>query len=154
MKALSLRPEWAMPVLLGLKTIECRTWKTAYRGNLLICSSARKTPATIAGKALCIVTLDEIEPFTKDHMFDAYMEDLEQPQNAYAWHLSNLRWVKPFDVKGKLNFYEVEDSKVNIISEELSNHKAFERFYMPLMYWGKEKDLDKRFMTMLDDIWT
>ena len=99
MKAVSLRPEWAMPVMLGLKTVECRTWRTEHRGDLLICSSARPCPGAVAGKALCVVTLDDIEPFEARHLWDAYMDDC--PRGAWAWKLSGLRWVEPFDVTGR-----------------------------------------------------
>ena len=53
MKSLSLNPYWAHCVLCGEKTIECRTWKTDYRGDLLICSSnIPKIEGTIAGHGL------------------------------------------------------------------------------------------------------
>ena len=40
MKALSIQNPYAHIILCGEKTIENRTWKTKYRGDLLICSSA------------------------------------------------------------------------------------------------------------------
>ena len=40
MKALSIIPWYAMDILEGYKTVECRTWKTNYRGPILICSSS------------------------------------------------------------------------------------------------------------------
>ena len=87
MKALSLRPEWAMPVMLGLKTIECRSWKTDYRGELLICASAKPCPGTIAGHALCTVELVDIEPFTREHLYGSYMDEMP-PDGCYAWHIN------------------------------------------------------------------
>ena len=39
MKALSVKQPWASCIIDGGKTVECRTWKTSYRGPLLICSS-------------------------------------------------------------------------------------------------------------------
>lgn len=41
MKALSLRQPWAWLVVTGYKTIETRTWKTNYRGLLLIHASGK-----------------------------------------------------------------------------------------------------------------
>lgn len=134
MKALSLRPEWAMPVLLGWKTIECRTWKTDYRGDLLICSSSRPCACAIARHALCIVSLDKIEPFTGRHLDDACMDIV--PKNAYAWHLSNLRWIEPFEVKGKLHIYDVPDDLIKEIPESISNVDALRTYYEPLVKWG------------------
>ena len=128
-----------MPVLFAQKTIECRSWKTDYRGDLLICSSAKKCPATISGKALCIVSLDDITPFTAEHMDGALMDGLEMPDNCYAWHFSNLRWIEPFDVKGKLHLYDVDDELIKIIPETISDVDALKRFYEPLVYWGRNK---------------
>lgn len=139
MKALSLRPEWAMPVLLGMKTIECRTWKTDHRGDLLICASSRRCPATIAGKALCVVTLDGIEPFRAEHLQAAMLDDDELPESAYAWHLSSLRWLEPFDVKGRLRLFEVPDDFVREIPETISDQDALRRFYEPHIFWGRDE---------------
>ncbi len=36
MKALSIKQPWAAAIATGLKTIETRTWKTKYRGPILI----------------------------------------------------------------------------------------------------------------------
>lgn len=45
MKALSLNADFAMLVLLGEKTIECRTWRTNYRCDILICANSKKSKA-------------------------------------------------------------------------------------------------------------
>lgn len=42
MKALSLREPWATLILLGRKRIETRSWRTNYRGPLLLHASAAK----------------------------------------------------------------------------------------------------------------
>ena len=39
MKALSIKEPWATLILEGKKTIETRTWKTNYRGEILLCAS-------------------------------------------------------------------------------------------------------------------
>lgn len=63
MKALSIHPVYAGLIWAGDKTIECRSWRTDYRGDLLICSTAKKIKDTIPGHALCVVTLADIVPF-------------------------------------------------------------------------------------------
>ena len=65
MKALSLLPYWAMDILEDYKTVECRTWKTDYRGTIVICSSIRKQHRCIASHALCLADLVDIVPFKK-----------------------------------------------------------------------------------------
>ncbi len=39
MKALSIQPYYATMIALGFKWIELRSWKTDYRGWILICAS-------------------------------------------------------------------------------------------------------------------
>ena len=41
MKALTVRQPHAQLILLGEKTLELRSWRTHYRGPLLICAGAR-----------------------------------------------------------------------------------------------------------------
>lgn len=139
MKALSLRPEWAMPVLLCQKTVECRTWKTDYRGRLLICASARKCPATIAGKALCTVELIDVVPFGPEHLEDALLYPEDVPDGAWAWIIGNVEWIEPFDVKGKLHLFDVDDGLIRVIPPEVDDGEALRRFYEPHIWWGRDK---------------
>lgn len=44
MKTLSIRQPWASIICTGIKDVENRTWKTNYRGKLLIHSSSYKCP--------------------------------------------------------------------------------------------------------------
>jgi activating signal cointegrator 1 len=50
MKALSVIQPWASLIILGAKRFETRSWKTGYRGPLLIHSSKKLPPAA---EALC-----------------------------------------------------------------------------------------------------
>ena len=140
MKAISVQNQWAFFIACGDKTIECRSWKTEYRGDLLICSSSNpKIPGMVSGCAVCIVSLDDVTQFRRKHLEDACMDGMPEP-NSYAWHLSNVRLIKPFPVKGKLNFYNVDDNLVEIVAgadgsltdEELDS--ALTEYYMPLSY--------------------
>ena len=135
MKALSLMPEWAMPVLLGSKTVECRTWKTDYRGELLICASSKVRPGSIAKHALCIVNLADIVPFRKKHLEAAGM-DVMPAAESYAWIFDNLIWIEPFEVKGKLHVFDVPDEKIKIIPPQVDNVTALKKYYEPLMTWS------------------
>src|SRR4051812_45890081 len=51
MKALSLLQPWANLVVMGVKTIETRSWTTAYRGELLIHASLGKAGALLSSGA-------------------------------------------------------------------------------------------------------
>ncbi|MFR7746081.1 MAG: hypothetical protein ACLU06_01430 [Eggerthellaceae bacterium] len=138
MKALSLTPDWAIDVLLGYKMVECRTWKTDYRGPLLICASSQAWPGSIAKHALCVVDLVDIVPFAKKHLNAACMDAMPKP-GSFAWILENLRWVKPFEVKGKLHLYDVPDEKIEFIPAEIDNATALKTYYEPLMTWSNRE---------------
>jgi hypothetical protein len=54
MKALTIRQPWATLIVMGIKNIENRSWKTNYRGELLIHAGKAKDPyAMQAGERLC-----------------------------------------------------------------------------------------------------
>lgn len=142
MKAISIRQPFAHFILCEEKTIECRSWRTDYRGDLLICASAApKIKDTIPGHALCIVRLDSIEPFKKEHLNAACFGDMPE-EKSYAWHLTDVRLVKPFPVKGKLNFYEVDDDLIEIVDDSTATEEQMQAWYEenfePLLYKGKK----------------
>ena len=97
MKALSVHPMYACDIAVGEKPEEYRTWKTEYRGDLLICASQYNDGWCFPrGYALCVADLYDI---TKD-------------DDCYAWQLRNIRPIVPFKVKGKLHLYEVDDKLI------------------------------------------
>lgn len=95
----------------GTKNIEYRTWDTKHRGDLLICSSANpQVPGMMSGCALCVVELVDTQ--------------YDPANDVYEWHLSNVRKIKAFPVKGKLNFFEVDDALIHFADEEHQNAQA------------------------------
>lgn len=76
-----------------------------------------KIKDTIPGHALCVARLDSIEPFKKEHLEGACMGDMPEGK-CYAWHLTDIRAIYPFPVKGKLNFFNVDDSLIKIVDDE------------------------------------
>lgn len=116
MKALSVKQPYASLIVEGEKTIEVRSWKTDYRGDILIISSAR--PAykhefddMPNGVLVGVVELVDIVPLQKKHLYDAYMdEDLNDADlvGQFAWILKNPRiYDSHLPVKGKLKLFEV-----------------------------------------------
>lgn len=147
MKALSLWPLWAMEILEGYKTIECRTWKTDYRGTIVICSSSHKQHRCIASHALCLADIVDIVPFRRKHLKDAGMDQMPDG-SCYAWILDNIRPIVPVLVKGKLHLWEY-DGKIELLDEKKfkskKEEKAFWDWYDSLYYlsprglkWEKE----------------
>ena len=151
MKALSIDPEYAWKIHDGEKTVECRTWKTDYRGPLLICASKIPVPGYISGHAICAAELVDIVPFTEEHLDAANMDEMPDVP-CYAWILDNVQVVKPFHVRGKMGLFDVEDALVeyqeNDRTEDMDD-EAFElyasKFYIayefPLLYMpGKHNE--------------
>lgn len=117
MKALTIYPEYCLDIYTGKKTIECRTWKTNYRGELLICAAKRPTPGCICGYAYFTVKLTDIEPFTRD-MLDAACLDEMPDVPCFAWHVEDRQPVYPIEVRGKQGLFEVDDSLIKYVMDD------------------------------------
>ena len=118
MKALSIRPDYVFDIISGEKTIEYRSWQTDYRGDLLICATAKKIPGTIPGHALLVCRLKEVEK-------------LPENQSSFAWHLDEFRSIDPFPVKGKLKLFDVDDNLIHfsgINDEDNPNDETIDAF--------------------------
>ena len=120
MKALSVRGDYIMDMIVGKKKIEYRTWKTNYRGPLLMCSTTKKVAGAAPGYAICVVNLKSIQyvPF----------EDL------YYWNIELADVIKPIHVKGQLKLFNVDDDLIKPISM-----KEFESQVQPLIYTPKRR---------------
>lgn len=119
MKALSIHPLYALEIFCGIKTVECRTWKTDYRGEILICSTAKKLKDTIPGHALCTVKLVDVVPFTKAYLEAADMDSMPDAP-SYAWILDDLKIIKPIPVKGKLSLWNY-DGPIEYFGDDIWN---------------------------------
>mgnify|MGYP006318367815 FL=1 len=120
MKALSVRGDYIMDMIAGKKKIEYRTWKTNYRGPLLMCSTAKKVAGAAPGYAICVVNLKSIQYFP--------FEDL------YYWNIELADVIKPIHVKGQLKLFNVDDNLIEPISM-----KEFESEVRPLIYTPRRK---------------
>lgn len=135
MKALSVHPAYAMKIVGGQKTIECRSWKTDYRGDIVICSTAKKFAGTIPGHAIGVVELADIRPFTRADLDAALMLKKEYQEKMYAWILKNPRFIVPFAVKGKLSLWNC-DHDIEIIPEpktEEEDKANFDKYWRDLI---------------------
>ncbi|MEA5619522.1 ASCH domain-containing protein [Cronbergia sp. UHCC 0137] len=133
MKALSLWQPWASLIPHYLKRVETRTWGTNYRGDLLICASARDTREQELffhekikpivrdkltyndfpfGVAVAQVTLVDCLVMTQE-LIDS-QSSLEKMMGNWqigrvAWVFENIRSITPFEVKGKQGLFDVEN---------------------------------------------
>ena len=102
--AVSVKQPFANWIREGRKTIETRTWSTAYRGPLLIVSSRRPTIEP-AGYALALVNLVDCRPMAAGDWPAACCDPYA---GAFGWFLENIRpLAEPFEVRGQLGLYQV-----------------------------------------------
>ena len=127
MKALSVKQPYASLLVVGDKTIEVRSWRTDYRGPLLICASAM--PKAMfwydkvdeverlmhAGCMIGIVNLLDVREFRESDCDDAWCD---HSQGAYAWVVEPVSFVRPDKILGKLNLFDVDDSLIQKIDNE------------------------------------
>lgn len=109
MRVLSVRQPWASLIASGRKTIELRSWSTAYRGPVLIISGSspwrgrHEYEMGPRGVALCVVDLVDVRASTPA---DASAAGLAPPPGYdYAWVLGAPRAVRQIPVKGRLGLY-------------------------------------------------
>jgi ASCH domain-containing protein len=101
-KALSVRAPWAGMIADGRKTLEIRSRRTHYRGELLICESR-------GGGAVAVVELVGCRPFaaTDDAASGGVWATHPEARAHYAWELRLVRRVTSAAIKGRLGFYDV-----------------------------------------------
>ena len=114
MRALNIKQPWAALVADGSKDLEVRTWRTDYRGPVVIVAS--KSPARLRdvdqhvqlrrlaprGVAVCIVDLVDIIPGLALHRNRTGGFD---PTGQWCWVLTNPRRIKQVPVLGKLGLW-------------------------------------------------
>ncbi|HJD97967.1 ASCH domain-containing protein [Mailhella massiliensis] len=132
MKAISVRQPWASLIVSGEKTVECRTWKTSYRGPLAICAS--RQPYTLesglvlpGGVVLGVVELLDVRMMTRADIPASCMqrpEDIRAVLHGYAWHLRTVMECVPVPVKGKLNLFNL-DIELRKRPGDFSGHWAY-----------------------------
>lgn len=125
MKALSVKQPFAMYIAEGEKTIEIRSWKTDYRGSLLICASLSESDwwwkdgeqmlLLPAGCALAVVDLVDVRRARKS---DGEHAVCEVPAGSFAWIFENPRIVEPVKVLNKLRLFDVHDSIIRVLRED------------------------------------
>lgn len=93
------------------KTIEVRTRNTNYRGDLLICSSAKPVlPGRESGVTCGFVELYDTKPveqFTPEDWAATCIPENERPRKGFGWLMKNPRRVVEMPIKGQLGVYNL-----------------------------------------------
>lgn len=129
MKALSIQPLYATLIAMGEKWIELRSWKTNYRGWILICASKainkREKATLMTGHAIAIAELEDIRPYNEKTDRDAAFLFDDESFEGYSWIFNRIIPIVPFPVKGKLHLFEVnceiDDLEIIDIDYSLEN---------------------------------
>ena len=131
MKVITVKQPFATLIAEGLKEYEFRTWKTKYRGEILIHAGkgidkkAMKryehlnleypTGCIIAKAVLtdCVYIDDTMINFLKHKNELVYYgvihkDDNNEKWNGYGFKLENIEKIKPIDINGKLSLWDYD----------------------------------------------
>ena len=93
------------------KTIEVRSRNTTFRGDLLVCSSAKPAiPLRLCGVTCGFVELYDVKPveaFTAEDWAATCIPEGERPTKGYGWMMRNPRRVVEMPIKGQLGFFNL-----------------------------------------------
>ena len=125
MKALTIKEPWATLIIEGYKEYEFRSWKTNYRGKILIHAgmsiekdmlerfknyNLKYSKGKIIGEATLVdcILVDEIFN-DKLRKYDPVVYGKSNHVKAYAWKLENIKKYKtPISVKGQLGLWNYQ----------------------------------------------
>ena len=125
MKVLTIREPWASLIINGYKKYEFRSWKTNYRGKILIHTSQKVekemlsrfkdynlncVSGSIIGEAEltdCILVDEEFNQNLRKS--DNVVYGKSNHVEKYAWKLENIKkYDKTIPMKGKLGLWNIE----------------------------------------------
>ena len=121
-KALSVKQPWAdlltcvafrdeLGKYHAAKTIEVRTRNTNYRGDILVCASAKpELPGRMSGVTCGFVELYDVKPiedFTPEDRAATCIPEKDRPRKGYGWMMRNPRRVVEMPIKGQLGVYNL-----------------------------------------------
>lgn len=93
------------------KTIELRSQNTKYRGDILVCSSAKPELAGRMSGVTCgfveLYDTKPVEDFTDEDWAATCIPEAERPRKGYGWLLRNPRRVVEMPIRGQLGVYNL-----------------------------------------------
>ena len=89
-------------ILNGKKTIETRTWKTKYRGDILLHAS-RKPDSELSGCIFAVAEITDCKSMTNEDEGSACCKIYPK---ANSWFLKNIRPTELKFITGKLGLWE------------------------------------------------
>lgn len=156
MKAISIHTLYATAIAYHDKLVELRSWRTSYRGDILIC--AAKTDYKnkdfrdyfVFGHAIAVATIVDCCLYDESLRDYCFIDDDYDPTGSYCFILDNIRPIKPIPIKGQQRIYnvdlEVED--LEILNIDVDEHPEeldyywFENGYVKKLDEWVEEDED------------
>jgi hypothetical protein len=135
-KALTIRQPWAELILRGRKPYELRSWRTSYRGPLVIHAAMRVdsedakrlglNPETlITGAFVGVAVLSDVRPYTRE---DARL--LKKRRAGFGWFPRKFSWVlkrprriSPVKAKGQLSLFKLPKTVEHRIGRFFSDNR-------------------------------
>ena len=125
MKALTIKEPWASLIIEGYKKYEFRSWKTNYRGKILIHAGKDLEkenlirfkdynidikPGMIIGEATLVDCIKVTEEFQNELIkIDKTVYGKSNHREDYAWKLEEVKKYKtPIEAKGQLGLWNYE----------------------------------------------
>lgn len=122
MKVLTIKEPWATLIIEGYKLYEFRTWKTNYRGKILIHAGLNSERDNVEKFKKYHLNLSKGEIIGEAELVDCILVDKEFNQKLlkmdstvygqsthemkYAWKLENIKkYYRKISVKGKLGLW-------------------------------------------------
>ncbi len=139
MKAISVRQPWAELIVSGKKKIEIRSWKTNYRGYLLIHASKvvdkealkffkMENKLLAKGAIVGIAYLRDIKLYRN---FEDFLNDKELHLSirykrsfpVFGFVLEHVKRIMPIKYRGRLGLFEIKERKIlRKVSETINDH--------------------------------
>lgn len=152
MKCLSFQQPYASMIIVGAKSVECRSRKinTPVK-DLVVCASKTArfyapVPGMVYGYAIGMIDIVDCVPFNKKHLKKAMMSKMPEEGN-YAYILENPRMIVPRPVKASASFFHV-DFEPEIINPDKDTYR---KYMLPIAQTGDKDYIEDILYMMFDD---
>ncbi len=106
-RALVVRQPWASQIVSGEKTVELRSWRTRYRGLVLVVAGVKPWgKERSAGPLGAAIGICELVSVREARAADAVLAGLDPPEGWWAWELSRAQpLIEQVPTRGCLGVY-------------------------------------------------
>lgn len=134
MKVLTLRQPWATLVAEGIKKYEFRSWKTKYRGKVLIHAGVGIDKEDMkkyknldlefpSRRIIAVVEIEDCleldEELNKKIIAEKNIAYGNKTRTGYAWKLSNVKKINyDKEINGQLGLWNYNDDEINTTIKE------------------------------------